>query len=119
MRCRVLLEGAAFETATVHPEAVRVELAVQEGSTLEGLAAGAGGAGARLETSFAANTPDKVSFCILLPSNAKFKDTGLDRFRFAEHRAVLTCVGRHDWPIISQQGVQRQMRCNPQCRSAL
>lgn len=65
MRCRALLEGAAFKAATVHPDAVRVELAVQEGSTLEGLAAGAGGAGARLETSFAAGSPDKVPFCTL------------------------------------------------------
>ncbi len=75
MICRVLLEGAAFETATVHPEAVRVELAVQDGVALEGLSAGAGGAGARLETSFASNSPDKVSSRILLPHGAKTKHT--------------------------------------------
>ncbi len=56
----MLLEGAAFESAVVHPEAVRAELAVLEGSAAEGLAAGAGGAGARLETSFAGGSPDKV-----------------------------------------------------------
>ena len=67
MPFRILLEGAAFETAVVHPEAVRVELAVQEGAAFEGLSAGAGGAGARLETSFASNSPDKVLSCTPLP----------------------------------------------------
>ena len=64
---RTLLEGAAFEGAVVHPEAVRVDLAVQRGSPNEGLAAGAGGAGARLETSFAKGGPDKVAASLRAP----------------------------------------------------
>jgi len=34
--CRLLLGEAAFESAVMHPEAVRVELAMQEGSAAEG-----------------------------------------------------------------------------------
>jgi hypothetical protein len=58
---RTLLEGAAFEGAVVHPEAVRVDLAVQKGNPSECLAAGAGGAGACLGTSFVQAGHDKVA----------------------------------------------------------
>jgi hypothetical protein len=48
---RVLLEGAAFQEATVHPEGVRVCLSVRRGggSSARGGAAGAGGEGQWLE----------------------------------------------------------------------
>ena len=47
--CRVLLEGAAFQEATVHPEGVRVRLGVQDGSQLRHASGGAGGEAQRLE----------------------------------------------------------------------
>lgn len=78
MWCRALLEGAAFESAVVHPEAVRVELAVQEGGSREGLASGAGGAGARLETSFESNTPEKVPSCTMPPTVGEAGDEESD-----------------------------------------
>ena len=56
----MLLEGAAFESAQVHPEAVRVDISSQDASLSGSLAAGAGGAGARLETSFAQSSHSKV-----------------------------------------------------------
>ena len=65
--CRTLLEGAAFQEATVHPDGVEVSVAVQSSNGIEQRAGGAGGAGAQLQISpaSAVNT-DTVSFPVLL-----------------------------------------------------
>ena len=85
---RVLLEGAAFESAVVHPEAVRVNMATQEGALAESLAAGAGGAGACLETSFARGSPDKVFW---RPNHAPRYFGSAGRASIS-HQAASTCA---------------------------
>ncbi len=62
---RTLLEAAAFQGATVHPDGVQIQLSVQGEEGTNSLAAGAGGEGARLEVSLGENS--KVTARVYLP----------------------------------------------------
>ena len=107
----MLLEGAAFESAEVHPEAVRVDISSQDASLADSLAAGAGGAGARLETSFAQSSRNKVCSLSQQRAGCQLRVTGLtpsallshawmpqmDR-RSASPASMGTCVCRWCWP---------------------